>query len=79
MRLSTGTVFLSALSGTAAMVGHTPFKRDLKLSAEFGIHPDELLAAKTSVHAVASARSDIDVVAEFASVSHCFRGKRTIC
>jgi hypothetical protein len=68
MRLSLGTVFLSALSGTAAMVGHTSFKRDLKLSAELGIHPDELLASKTSVHAIASAQIDTDFDAEYASV-----------
>jgi len=70
MRFSMGTLFLSALSGTAAMVGHTPFKRDLKLSAELGVHPDELLVYKSSVHAVASARLDESIQAEYASVSN---------
>jgi hypothetical protein len=62
-------MLLSALSGTAAMVSHTPFKRDLRLSAELGVHPDELLAYRTSVHAVASARLDASIEAEYASVS----------
>jgi hypothetical protein len=76
MRFSLGTMFLIALSGTAAMVGHTPFKRDLKLSAELGVHPDELLASKTSVNAIASARLDTSIPAEYASVSNrCCSGR----
>ena len=51
-----GTAVLAALSGTAAGVVTSPFKRDLKLSAELGIHPDTLLGHKTSVQAVASGR-----------------------
>lgn len=73
--MARGTSVLAALSGTAAGmgIGMTPFKRDLKLSAEFGVHPDTLLAQKTSVHAVASAQLDDVVEAEFVSVcSRCW-------
>jgi hypothetical protein len=65
-------VALAALSGTAAGMGlghgMTPFTRDIKLSAELGIHPDILLGQRTSVHAVASASLEDTIEAEYASV-----------
>lgn len=63
-----GTAVLAALSGTAAAIVTSPFKRDLKLSAELGIHPDTLLGHKTSVQAVASGQADEIVKAEYISV-----------
>jgi hypothetical protein len=68
MRFSLGTIFLTALSGTAAMMGHTPFERDLKLSAELDVHPDELLASKSALRTVTSARLDTTIPAEYVSV-----------
>ncbi|CAI7578958.1 unnamed protein product [Penicillium bialowiezense] len=62
------TLFLWALSGTAAMLTPSSFKRDLKLSAELGIHPDELLASRKSLHAIASAQADTRIEAEFVSL-----------
>lgn len=62
-----GTAVLAALSGTAAGVVTSPFKRDLKISAELGIHPDTLLGHKTSVQAVASSQVDEIVKAEYVS------------
>lgn len=80
MRFSTGTAFLAALSGTAAMVSHTSFKRDLMLSAQLGIHPDQLLASKGSINALASADLDTDIKAEYVSVSDCWdNGLSTSC
>lgn len=72
MRFSTATALLAALSGTAAMVSHTSFKRDLRLSAQLGIHPDQLLAAKGSINALASADLDTDIKAEYVSVGFLF-------
>ncbi|KAJ5184302.1 Peptidase S28 [Penicillium cf. griseofulvum] len=48
------TAVLAVLSGTAAGIATSQFKRDLRLSAELGVHPDILLRQKTSVHAIAS-------------------------
>ncbi|KAJ5162771.1 Peptidase S28 [Penicillium coprophilum] len=62
------TAVLAALSGTAAGIVTSPFKRDLKLSAELGIHPDILLNHKTTVHAVASAQLDTTIETEWASL-----------
>jgi hypothetical protein len=59
-------VALAALSGTAAGMGL--YKRDIKLSAELGIHPDILLAQRTTVHAVAAASLEQTVEAEYVSV-----------
>lgn len=67
MRFSLGTLFLCALSGTVATLTPTSFKRDVKLSAEWGIHPDQLLS-KTSMHAIADAQANISIKAEFVSV-----------
>ncbi|KAJ5770934.1 uncharacterized protein N7511_002985 [Penicillium nucicola] len=65
-------VALAALSGTAAGMGlghgATKFKRDIKLSAELGIHPDILLGQRTSVAAVAGASLDQNVKAEYVSL-----------
>jgi hypothetical protein len=44
------------------------YKRDIKLSAELGIHPDILLAQRTTVHAVAAASLEQTVEAEYVSV-----------
>lgn len=63
-----GAAVLAALSGTAAGFVTSPFKRDLKLSAQLGIHPDTLLRHKTSVQAVASSQIDAIVKAEYVSV-----------
>lgn len=63
-----GTAVLAVLSGTAAGIVTSPFKRDLKLSAELGIHPDTLLGHKTSVQAIASGQVDEIVKAEYVSV-----------
>ncbi|CAG8933986.1 unnamed protein product [Penicillium salamii] len=67
MRFSLGTLFLCALSGTVATLTPTSFKRDLKLSAEWGIHPEQLLS-KTSMHAIADAQTNISIKAEFVSL-----------
>lgn len=71
MRLSTATAVLAALSGTAAMVSHTSFKRDLRLAAQLGIHPDQFLASKGSINALASADLDTHIKAEYVSVGYC--------
>ncbi|KAJ5961154.1 uncharacterized protein N7479_008304 [Penicillium vulpinum] len=63
-----GSAVLAALSGTAAGIVTSPFKRDLRLSAEFGIHPDILLGQKTSVKAITSARVGSAVKAEYVSI-----------
>lgn len=63
-----GTAVLAVLSGTAAGIVTSPFKRDLKLSAELGIHPDTLLGHKTSVQAIASGQVDEIVKAEYVSL-----------
>ncbi|KAJ5834206.1 Peptidase S28 [Penicillium robsamsonii] len=62
------TVVLAALSGTAAGILTSAFKRDLRLSADLGIHPDDLLNQKTSVHAIASAQVDRTIEAEYISL-----------
>ncbi|CAG7921513.1 unnamed protein product [Penicillium olsonii] len=62
------TLFLCALSGTAAALHHTSFKRDLKLSAQLGIHPDELIRSKTSMHAIADIESNSSIKAEYVSL-----------
>ena len=66
------TLFLCALSGTAAALHHTSFKRDLKLSAQLGIHPDELIRSKTSMHAIADIESNSSIKAEYVSVGDRF-------
>ncbi|KAJ5774893.1 hypothetical protein N7457_009789 [Penicillium paradoxum] len=68
--IARGTAVLAALSGTAAGMGASMsrFKRDLKLSAEFGVPPDVLLSQKTSVYDVTSAELDDLVEAEYASL-----------
>lgn len=63
-----GSAILAALSGTAAGIVTSPFKRDLKLSAELGVHPDTLLGHKTTVHAIANSQLDSIVTAEYVSV-----------
>ncbi|CAI7609392.1 unnamed protein product [Penicillium glandicola] len=59
---------LAALSGTAVGIATSPFKRELRLSAELGVQPDILLAQKTSVHAVTSAQLDAIIDAEYATL-----------
>lgn len=59
---------MAALSGTAVGMVTSPFKRDLKLSAELGIHPDTLLSQKTTVHAIANSQLDSIIKAEYVSV-----------
>ena len=63
-----GILTLTALSGTAAGIITSPFKRDLKLSAELGIHPDILLSQKTTVHDVTNSQLDASIEAEYISV-----------
>ncbi|KAI2707434.1 hypothetical protein CBS147332_7088 [Penicillium roqueforti] len=63
-----GTAVLAALSGTAAGIVTSSFKRDLKLSAELGVYPDILLSQKTSVYAVSNAQLDVVVEAEYVSL-----------
>lgn len=68
-----GTAVLAALSGTAAGIVTSSFKRDLKLSAELGVYPDILLSQKTSVYAVSNAQLDVVVEAEYVSVCETFQ------
>lgn len=63
-----GFATLAALSGTAAGIVTSPFKRDLKLSAELGIHPDILLGHKTTVHDVTNSQLDAPIEAQYVSV-----------
>jgi hypothetical protein len=63
-----GIATLAALSGTAAGIVTSQFKRDLKLSAELGIHPDILLGQKTTVHDVTNSQLDATIETEYVSV-----------
>ncbi|KAJ5275760.1 hypothetical protein N7524_001913 [Penicillium chrysogenum] len=63
-----GIATLTALSGTAAGIVTSQFKRDLKLSAELGIHPDTLLGQKTTVHDVTNSQLDETIEAEYVSI-----------
>ncbi|KAJ5691959.1 hypothetical protein N7462_001382 [Penicillium macrosclerotiorum] len=47
------TVSLAALSGTTTAMGMTAFHRDLKLAAQIGISPSQMLSERKSVQALA--------------------------
>ncbi|KAJ5152739.1 uncharacterized protein N7482_009217 [Penicillium canariense] len=61
-------VALAGLSSTAAGMGMTALRQELKLAAEMGINPDSMLKQQKSVHTLANPGDSNKVVAKTASI-----------
>lgn len=63
-------VALAVLSGTTAAMGMgvSPIKQDLKLMAELGIAPGDLLIQRKSVYEVARERASENLTAQYTAV-----------
>lgn len=60
---------LVGLSSTAAGTGMTVLRRELRLAAEMGINPDNVVKKKHSVHQLAKEANPSNVLAKTVSVS----------